>query len=153
MEVKSEREVAQSCPTLSDPMDYSLPGSSIHGIFQARVLEWGAIAFSQNVSNGDINPASPRRGWVKPGALPQPVCGVPRPQQGALCPVTSLSYIWERNWNKIKGSMKPLERTSLQTSRKFFPFQGWGKKGKKESILRLKIYLKMVHITRKKKSR
>ena len=44
--MKSEREVAQSCPTLSDPMDYSLPGSSIHGIFQARVLEWGAIAFS-----------------------------------------------------------------------------------------------------------
>ena len=46
MKVKSESEVAQSCPTLSDPMDYSLPGSSIHGIFQARVLECGAIAFS-----------------------------------------------------------------------------------------------------------
>ena len=44
--VKSEREVAQSCPTLSDPMDFGLPGSSAHGIFQARVLEWGAIAFS-----------------------------------------------------------------------------------------------------------
>ena len=41
-----ENEVAQSCPTLSDPMDYSLPGSSVHGIFQARVLEWVAIAFS-----------------------------------------------------------------------------------------------------------
>ena len=46
MKVKSESELAQSCPTLSDPMDYSLPGSCIHGIFQARVLEWGAIAFS-----------------------------------------------------------------------------------------------------------
>ena len=46
MKVKSESEVAQSCPTLSDLMDCSLPGSSIHGIFQARVLEWGAIAFS-----------------------------------------------------------------------------------------------------------
>ena len=46
MKVKSESEVAQSCPTLSDPMDYSLPGSSIHGIFQARVLDWVAIAFS-----------------------------------------------------------------------------------------------------------
>ena len=46
MKVKSESEVAKSCPTLSDPMDCSLPGSSIHGIFQARVLEWGAIAFS-----------------------------------------------------------------------------------------------------------
>ena len=45
MKVKSESEVAQLCPTLSDPMDCSLPGSSVHGIFQARVLEWGAIAF------------------------------------------------------------------------------------------------------------
>jgi len=44
---KSESEVAQSCPTLSDPMDCSPPGSSVHGILQARVLEWGAIAFSQ----------------------------------------------------------------------------------------------------------
>ena len=46
MKVKSEREVTQSCPTLSDPKDCSLPGSSVHGSFQARVLEWGAIAFS-----------------------------------------------------------------------------------------------------------
>ena len=46
MKVKSESEVTQSCPTLCDPMDCSLPGSSAHGIFQARVLEWGAIAFS-----------------------------------------------------------------------------------------------------------
>ena len=45
MKVKSESEVAQSCLTLSDPMDCSPPGSSAHGIFQARVLEWGAIAF------------------------------------------------------------------------------------------------------------
>ena len=45
--VKSENEVAQSCLTLSDPMDCTLPGSSIHGIFQAKVLEWGAIAFSR----------------------------------------------------------------------------------------------------------
>ena len=46
MKVKSESEVAQSGPTLSDPMDCSLLGSSVHGVFQARVLEWGAIAFS-----------------------------------------------------------------------------------------------------------
>ena len=51
--MKSESEVAQSCSTLSDPMDCSLPGSSVHGIFQARVLEWGAIAFS----------ASPLTSW------------------------------------------------------------------------------------------
>ena len=51
MHESGENEVAQSYPTLSDPMDCSLPGSSIHGIFQARVLEWGAIAFSKKCSN------------------------------------------------------------------------------------------------------
>ena len=49
MKVKSEREVAQSCPTLRDPMDCSLRGSSIQGVFQPRVLEWGAIAFSDDL--------------------------------------------------------------------------------------------------------
>ena len=53
MKVKSEREVAQSCPTPSDPMGRNLPGSSVHGIFQARVLEWGAIAFSQPIRPED----------------------------------------------------------------------------------------------------
>ena len=48
MKVKSESEVTQLCPTPSDPMDCSLPGSSVHGLFQARVLEWSAIAFSDN---------------------------------------------------------------------------------------------------------
>ena len=50
MKVKSANEVAQSCPTLSDPMDCSPPGSFVHGIFQARVLEWVAIAFSNEMS-------------------------------------------------------------------------------------------------------
>ena len=54
MKVKSESEVAQSCLTLSYPMDCSLPGSSVHGIFKARVLEWGAIAFSAYI-NGNKN--------------------------------------------------------------------------------------------------
>ena len=54
MKVKSESEVAQSCPTFNYPMDCSLPGSSVHGIFQARVLEWGAIAFSKK--NGTAEP-------------------------------------------------------------------------------------------------
>ena len=63
MKVKSESEVAQSCPILSDPMDCSLPGSSIHGIFQARVLEWGATAFSDhslhpNQISGGVPPVS-----------------------------------------------------------------------------------------------
>ena len=55
MKVESESEVAQSCLTLSDPMDCSPPGSSVHGIFQARVLEWGAIAFSRRKQCGYIN--------------------------------------------------------------------------------------------------
>ena len=60
--VKSESEVAEFCLTASDPMDCSLPGSSIHGIYQARVLEWGAIAFSNinvymwNLGNGTDEP-------------------------------------------------------------------------------------------------
>ena len=58
MKVKSEREVAQLCPTLRDPMDCSLPGSSVHGIFQARVLEWGAIPESKS-SGKDTLPLLP----------------------------------------------------------------------------------------------
>ena len=54
IKVKSEGEVAQSYPTLSDPTDSSLPGSSVHGIFQARVLEWGAIAFSDDTMRKSI---------------------------------------------------------------------------------------------------
>ena len=55
IKVKSEREVTQLCPTFSVPMDCSLPGSSIHGIFQARVMEWGAIAFSAvDMSLGEL---------------------------------------------------------------------------------------------------
>ena len=55
MKVKSESEVIQACPTPSDPMDCSLPGSSVHGIFQAKVLEWGAIAFSEIGDGGGVN--------------------------------------------------------------------------------------------------
>ena len=57
MKLKSESEVTQSCPTLSDLMDCSLPGSSVPGILQARVLEWGAIAFSGSVSRLHYNSA------------------------------------------------------------------------------------------------
>jgi len=67
MKVKSESEVAQSCPTLSDPMDRSLPDSSIHGIFQASVLEWGAIAFS-DIEKGVSHFSSP--------SFPQTFCGI-----------------------------------------------------------------------------
>ena len=57
MKVKSESEVAQSCPPLRDPMDYSLPSSSVRGIFQARGLEWGAIAFSEKYNTDYRAPA------------------------------------------------------------------------------------------------
>ena len=63
MKVKSESEVTQSRPTLSDPMDCSLPGSSVHGIFLARVLEWGASAFSDELAF--LNPPKPVSSFVK----------------------------------------------------------------------------------------
>ena len=73
MKVKSESEVTQSCPTLRDPMDCSPPGSSIHGIFQARVLEWGAIAFSEkesesrSVVSDSLRPHGLYSLWNSPG--------------------------------------------------------------------------------------
>ena len=68
MKVKSESEVTQSCPTLPDPMDYSLPGFSVHGIFQASVLEWVAISFSHwwlSYKESACNAGDP--GWI-PGS-------------------------------------------------------------------------------------
>ena len=64
MKVKSESEVAQSCPTLSNPMDCSLPGSSVHGIFQTRVLEWVAIAFSTSIHDYWKNPTDGGAWWA-----------------------------------------------------------------------------------------
>ena len=61
MKMKSESEVAQSCLTLSNPMDCSLPGSSVHGIFQARVLEWGAIAYPWSTSQFPPQSVTPIR--------------------------------------------------------------------------------------------
>ena len=58
MKVKRESEVAQSCPTPSDPMDCGPPGSSVHGIFQARVVEWGAIAFFEKMETRIIKNTS-----------------------------------------------------------------------------------------------
>ena len=72
MKVKSENEVTQWCPTLSDPMDCSLPGSSIHGIFQAWVLEWGAIAFSQNCITWSKNSHH-----QPPASIPSPMLWIP----------------------------------------------------------------------------
>ena len=74
MKVKSESEAPQSCPTLHNPINYSLPGSSVHGIFQARVLEWGAIAFSTRHHRDNKNFTSEiqketrvsKRNWIYP---------------------------------------------------------------------------------------
>ena len=102
MKVKSESEVAQSCPTLSDPMDCSLPSSSVHGIFQARVLEWGAIAFSGN------------RHWKRPNAFGQikPIMGFPGGSDGkeSACNegdpglIPGLDFPGERNDNPVQYS-------------------------------------------------
>ena len=74
MKVKSESEVAQSCPTLSNPMDCSPPGSSVHGIFQARVLDWGVIAFSESLHRAFS--------WKEPG--PSMIDAVPHLIDSAL---------------------------------------------------------------------
>ena len=80
MKGKSESEVAQSCPTLSDPMDCSLPGSSVHGIFQARVLEWGAISFSFDVLISAIKSVTTYPFVILLLSLPSPI-----PPQFLLC--------------------------------------------------------------------
>ena len=74
--MKSESEVAQSCPTLCDPMDCSLPGFSVHGIFQARVLEWGAISSPGDLPDPGIEPRSPA---LQADALPSEPPGKPFP--------------------------------------------------------------------------
>ena len=79
MKVKSEGEVAQSCPTLSDSMDCNLPGSSVHGIFQARVLEWGAIAFSEQLNYWELirngnSWAPPQTCWLRNWGMSPSMC-------------------------------------------------------------------------------
>ena len=82
MKVKSQSEVAQSCLTLSDPMDCSPPGSSVHGIFQARVMEWGAIAFSRVSGYRDLIPLS-----GGPAGLE-----LSRKNKNFFCPVGNFSF-------------------------------------------------------------
>ena len=80
MKVKSESEVAQSCPTLSNPMDCSLPGSSVHGIFQARGLEWGAIAFSMLFTEGETKTLIVPHvgGWLHKLIFPSSITSYPQ---------------------------------------------------------------------------
>ena len=97
MKVKSESEVAQSCPTLSDPMDCSLPDSSVHGIFQARVLEWGAIAFS--IDNTGVSKSPQVQAWNR---------------SGCINPVPSVPYTLGWDWEKLRQQeLKQKKLTSL----------------------------------------
>ena len=88
MKVKSESEVAQSCLTLSDPMDCSLPGSSIRGIFQARVLEWDAIAFSKRMLE-----------------LPSPPLGVGRGRKQLLSSLGNVDVYYMKHLFFIEASI------------------------------------------------
>ena len=74
MKVKSESEISRSCPTLRDPVDCSLPGSSANGIFQARVLEWGAIAFSASSEQATVILLAPRKRWDQGDELADKQC-------------------------------------------------------------------------------
>ena len=105
MKVKSESEVTQSCPTLSDPMDCSLPGSSVHGIFQARAMEWGAIAFSSE-ENGwtriqliliNLPPCTPPHVYTKRKPLECLQSSLTSVVTAILCPSRS-------NWGPVSQS-------------------------------------------------
>ena len=105
-ESESESEVAQLCPTLCDPMDCSPPGSSIHGIFQARVLEWGAIAFS-----GTFPAAAAAKSLQSCPTLCDPIDGSP---PGSPVPGILQARVLE--WVAIsfsRGSSQPRDRTQV----------------------------------------
>ena len=93
MKVKSESEVTQSCPTLSDPMDCSLPGSSAHGIFQARVLEWVAIAFS-NMLSGLVITFLPRSKRLLISWLQSPSAVILEPPQNKVWHCFHIYFPW-----------------------------------------------------------
>ena len=130
MKVKCESEVVQSCPTLSDPMDCSPPGSSIHGIFQARVLEWGALAFSQWHSEPLMLTHRVMRPYV--GLFISPLCFT---CSKAMAPHSS-ALAWKIPWTEEPGRLQSTgsRRVGHDWRRKwwftpvFLPgeSQGWG---------------------------
>ena len=101
MKVKSESEVTQSCPTLSDPMDCSLPGSSVHGTFQARALEWAAIAFSllwklAGLKRAGLHYYLHQSHFITPFYLPSPPSK--RVQLSQLCLSKDIKFKLRRNF-------------------------------------------------------
>ena len=117
--VKSESEVTQSCPTLSNSMGWSLPGSSVHGSFQARVLEWGAIAFSVT-QTGNMQPEAlhgphelfqrgqkPWHLWIPPSSSPLPSVVIPTPCPCARNLETTYNGDNLSSWIKIEEHLAP----------------------------------------------
>ena len=100
MKVKSESEVAQSCPTLHNPMDCSLSGSSVHGIFQTRVLEWGAISFFRDIPDPGIEPRSPA---LQADSLPSEAPGKAISEK-AIAPHSS-TLVWKIPWTEECGGL------------------------------------------------
>ena len=122
MKVKSEHEVAQSCPTPSDPMDCSLPGSSIHGIFQARVREWGAMAFSKVEKDGPL-----RKGILQPPLLarssgPEKELKVPNPTRRGEEPRNVWHFLQCRGGGSSLSSMFLVEEPFFQQNSSSFAF-------------------------------
>ena len=105
MKVKSESEVAQSCLTLSDPMDWSLPGSSVHGIFQARVLEWGAIAFSEVPKHTQVK-GKYKVEWGFPGG--SVVKNLPAIQETKAMAPHSSTLAWKTPWTEEPGRLQSM---------------------------------------------
>ena len=139
MKVKSESEVTQSCLTLCDPKDCSLPGSSIHGIFQARVLEWGAIAFSVTnrlgdsklgkhaqqegpvVKNPSANPGNIRDAGLTPGSGRSPGGGHGHPLQYS-CPENPHERgAWRATVHRVAKSCTYLKWLSTHTHYRTLP--------------------------------
>ena len=117
MKVKSESEVAQSCPTPSDPIDCSLPGSSVHGIFQARVLEWVAIAFSAYKETTHFS-SDGGRSEIQTGHLG------PQIQFGE-------NLFW-KFWMKLKWNVRNWEAAMAGLQRKLRRVFKWMKNGYRE---------------------
>ena len=100
VKVKNESEVSQLCPTLSDPMDCSSPGSSVHGILEARVLEWGAIAFSKIISIYNYN-------YIRPFLVAQMVKNMSAMRK---------TWVWPLSWDYPLEDGNPHQHSCLGES-------------------------------------